>query len=163
MKFKYDIKDNHYKMYGEANYLVSQKKRYLNNKKPKIKNYMNLQITKYIISMILLILSIILGLGIWVIAFFIISILYFFIIILNNVSYKTYKNGCHKGTIIINEEGITDNSDITVTFSWDKVEFIGVTKNTLAIILDSPFVLILEPNEKIIKEIKKYKDVPIIK
>ena len=76
--------------------------------------------------------------------------------------YFIYRKDNHKGTIIINEDGITDKSDITITFSWDKVELIGITKNTMAIVTDSPFVLILEPNNKILDSIKKYKDVKII-
>lgn len=79
------------------------------------------------------------------------------------ISYFKYKNSNHKGEIIIDKNGITDKSDINVTFSWDKLELIGLTNTTLIIVLDSPFVIILEPNEKIISEIKKYKDVKVIR
>ena len=163
MKFKYDIKNNYYKMYGEANYLVANKKRYLKNYNKPIKNYMN----KDLLTFILLILLIpalynIKGLNWCVITLFCIFILYLIIIIINFRMYLIYKKDNHKGTIIINKDGITDKSDITVTFPWDKVELIGITKNMMAIILDSPFVIILEPNNKIIEEIKKYKDIKII-
>ena len=77
-------------------------------------------------------------------------------------SYNNYKKQIHKGSIIINKDGIRDKSDIDITFSWENIELIGVTKNTLIIIVNNPFVIILEPNDKILSVIKKYKDIKII-
>ena len=163
MEFKYDIKNNYYKMYGEANYLVAYKKRYLKNYNKPIKNYLNKDLYTFLLTIILIISIYILnGFNWYVLLLICIFFLYLIILIINFRMYFIYRKDNHKGTIIINEDGITDKSDITITFSWDKVELIGITKNTMAIVTDSPFVLILEPNNKILDSIKKYKDVKII-
>jgi len=160
MKIKYDIKNNHYKMYGEANYLVMHKKKYLNNFNKKIRNYFDLF---YIITAILYLFSILIEIDIISKFLFILSTILLFYIFMAYQAYIVYKNSNHKGEIIIDEYGITDKSDIIVSFPWDKIELIGITKNTLAIVTNSPMVLILEPNEKIIEEIKKYKDIKVIR
>ena len=163
MKFKYNINKNFYKMYGEANYLVINKKRYLKGFNKPIKNYLTEVINMGIISLFLALLSLFIKkivLNYLVLLLFIIYIVYGYIALF---SYLNYKKSNHKGEIIIDKNGITDNSDINITFPWDKIELIGITKNMLAIVLDSPFVIILEPNLKIIKEIEKYKEVRIIK
>jgi len=163
MKFKYNIKNNFYKMYGEANYLVINKKRYLKGFNKPITNYLTEVINIGIISMILAIISLFIKkilLNYLIILIFIIYIFYSSIALF---SYLNYKKTNHKGEIIIDKNGITDNSDINITFPWDKVELVGITKNMLAIVMDSPFVIILEPNEKIIKVIEKYKEVKIIR
>ena len=163
MKFKYDIKNNFYKMYGEANYLVTYKKKYMNGFNKPIKNYINNDIYLTVSSVILFIITkLVRDLNFLVIPLFMAFIVSVLLLLLSLSAYYKYKKDNHKGEIIIDENGITDNSDINITFPWEKVELIGVTKNMMAIVLDSPFVIILEPNNKIIKEIHKYKDVKVI-
>jgi len=163
MKFKYDIKNKYYKMYGEANYLVAYKKKYLNNYNKTIKNYINTLFTLLFLNIILIFFWLIIG-NKYIISLLIFTgLVFLFYTIFALLSYFKYKNSNHKGEIIIDKNGITDKSDINVTFSWDKLELIGLTNSTLIIVLDSPFVIILEPNEKIISEIKKYKDVKVIR
>ena len=57
MEFKYNLKDNLYKMYNEANYLIAYKKHFLSGKKTKIKKFIDEYILYFIISLILLIIS----------------------------------------------------------------------------------------------------------
>ena len=51
-----------------------------------------------------------------------------------------------------------------ITFPWDSVKLIGVTKNMMVIISDSTTIMFLiEPNEELIEEILKFKDVKVIR
>lgn len=163
MKIKYDIKNNYYKIYGEANYLAINKKLYLKNYSGKIRNVSNLLIIISVMIYLMIIVFDFLNITfifnfLWLIF---VVVLYLIFVFLGGL--KNFKRENLKGEIIINKDGITDKSSIIVTFTWDKVELIGLTKNALIIITDSPIFLILEPNEKIITEIIKYKDVKIIK
>jgi len=90
-------------MYGEANYLVMHKKKYLNNFNKKIRNYFDLF---YIITAILYLFSILIEIDIISKFLFILSTILLFYIFMAYQAYIVYKNSNHKGEIIIDEYGI---------------------------------------------------------
>ena len=76
--------------------------------------------------------------------------------------YFNSKKAIHKGIIKVDEFGITDYSEdgVNIGFSWDKITHIVVNKNTITIIQNSnfPIIIFISINdlEKIEKSIKKY-------
>ncbi|MBE6156305.1 MAG: hypothetical protein E7161_00970 [Firmicutes bacterium] len=163
MKFKYNIPKNTFKMYGEANYVFVHQKEYLTGSNKKIQNF---YIEPIVLSIILFILNIIFNFINESIAdiinvIFVLCIIYLFVIL---ISYFNYKNNLRAGELKVDKKGITDISDIIITFPWYKVKLIGITNNMMVILSESSTIMFLiEPNEELLEEILKYKEVTIIR
>jgi len=75
--------------------------------------------------------------------------------------YFNYKSSPGKGKLLIDEIGITDNSEsgILIKVNWEKIESVVITKNTISIIADSEIRMFIENTnkEEIIKAISEYK------
>lgn len=173
MKIKYNMSDNYFKYYDEANGVISKKKKILKNKKVKItpylKNVFILMFICFIVSIILLGIvnkldlvyskNILLGYIVFLVIYFI------FIIISYNISYRSKFNS-KSGILEITKKGLIDRSDngTTLDFSYDNLELIVITKNLIVFCLPNPLMIFI-PNKKkkdIVNNISKYSKVLIV-
>lgn len=163
MKIKYNNPKNTFRAFSEANYVVYNKKKFLDGSSKKIKN---LYCGPIVTTIILFVVVIVFNFEDKIIEeliniLFFCSYIYLIIIL---TFYNIYKKNLKDGVFMVDKKGITDISDIIVTFPWDTVRLIGVTKNMMVIISDNPsLVFLIEPNEKLMDEILKYKEVKIIR
>jgi len=175
MKIKYDMTDNYFKCYNEAQGIIISKKKLLSGKIKK--NYSYLTRGLFYLGVVLLFVLLIMILKYFSFDAYFISfisicisiqvillILYFVIFI---VSYNKEKNKKHVGSLIIDDKGITDLSfnGIDVCVSHDKVEGVVISKNTVTIIVDGPIFFFVnnEVKKDIVNGLKKYnKDLIVI-
>lgn len=163
MKFKYYVPKNTFKMYGEANYVFAHQKEYLTGSTKKIKNF---YFGPIMLSIILFISNLIFtfineSIADIINVLFVLSVVYNLIIL---VGYLNYKSNLTSGELKVDKKGITDISDITIIFPWDKIKLIGVTKNMMVIISESKTIMFLtRPNEELLEEILKYKEIKVIR
>lgn len=177
MKIEYDLKDNLYKHQNLYFGIYVMKKEIKKNPHITIKNYSSIMLHYTFNVLLIFIMAIFLGIfannKIIIVGF---SFLMAFMILLligshallliNYLSSK--KNSCMKGTLEFNKKGIIDqNEDITISFLWDKVDFIVIKNETIIVVPNHPTGLLANINkndiEKIVKGIRKYnKEVLII-
>ena len=164
MKINYNLKHNYYKMYGEANYLFAYKKQFLYGTKTKIKNILTYFVGFIASAFLLLYFSRFINSNIIRLVSSILCSISCIVFAISFFAYSENRKHNSVGTITINKSGITDVGAITTKVSWDKIELIGITKNTLVLLIkDSPILILLEPDEKVIKEIEKYTPAKIIR
>ena len=163
MKFDYKIPDQKFKMYGEANYVFMNQQKFLNGVLKKIKNFYYEPIALVIILFILNIVLRIINAPIKdvVNVIFVLSIIYLFTLF---ISYFNYITNLKEGVIKVDKKGITDITNIYVTFPWETIKLIGMTNNMMVILSEnSQIMLLLEPQEQLLEEILKYKDIKVIR
>lgn len=175
MKINYDMNDNYFKYYNEGQYIYSKKKKFKFKKNIKIKKFTTSLLQTTIFSIFLWSSSLIFfsfkdslfgKIFIYYTSFLmiihIILDIYFF------YSFKKVNITSHKGTIIIDEKGITDNSEsgLNLSVPWDRVDITIVGINTITILLKTNDFLFILPKSiatDVIKGLKKYnKDLAII-
>lgn len=172
MEIKYDLTDKYFTYYSEGNGAYLIKKQLLKGKKKKIYGYLKMNLFWYLFNLFisfffctiyyLTMLSWLFYIYLFFIGLstlFLLNIFTFFII------GKTKFNN-KKGTIILNENGITDKSSQgnSISFPWSNLQLVTITKHTITFIFDSPVIILIkkEEKEKIIQNIKKYAKVLII-
>ena len=173
MRIKYDLEDNYFDNYNEANGVISLIPKLKKNSNAKVHTYLEITI---FYSFIFLTISL----------FLLVITVYFKMDILRQLAevligasvflmlfYYLWLKACSKleinskkGTLVIDEEGITDenaNGNKTL-FSYNNIKAIVITNNLIVFSLNTPLMLFI-PNknkEKVIKTIRKYSDVLII-
>ncbi len=173
MEQKYDLSDNYFKYFNEAQGANILKKKLLKKPNKKIQRWTtNLYRTifKYVIVLSIFLfasaiygntnlveLSLFLLCGIAIL--FPITFLYFYYFSKKDLNSK-------KGTLMITKEGIIDNAEngLKIEANYDTLDLVIITKNLIVFSLKYPlFIFIKKENEEqIIKELKKYTNVPII-
>ena len=168
MIIEYDLNNQYLKCYNEAQGIMVNKNRVLRQKSNTVNSYLTQGFIYLIITIIFILLITILNktniikdiiflLKISVSFLIILLIIYFLLFIF---SYNKVKNNNHKGYLIIDEKGITDNptSGKIITVPHDKIKAVTTTKNTTTIITDGKYFFFVnkELYKDIIKEIKKY-------
>jgi len=171
MKIKYDLSNNYFKYFNEANGVGFKKKSLLKNK-GKIEKATTILIKNFIIFFLISILfiygsvtynyKILMTFGE---IYMMISFCYIYL--LGFLFYKSKsKVNNHKGELIINKDGIRDESSDKkiISLSWNNIELVAVTNNTITIITNLPILFIInnDRKEEILKEIKKYSNVKIL-
>ena len=175
MKINYDMNENYFNCYNEAQGIFANKNILIKNPKKKIQGYIQTGLTLLIYSMIILLFwifdvvrtghdtvsNIIFVLHIMICTFFIIYFANFCIV------YRIEKKKKHSGTLEITEKGITDFADegTVVTVKLEDIEFIAIKKYTITLVLNTHFIFFININQKdkLLEEIKKYrKDIRVI-
>lgn len=167
MEIKYDLTKNYFKYFNEAQGVFIKRNNLKDNQK--ITNYITYFIYNIILSMVVYFINVIFLFHksniLYTLIEFVCFMLFFLSIfcIINFICvYFNSKKAIHKGIIKVDEFGITDYSEdgVNIGFSWDKITHIVVNKNTITIIQNSnfPIIIFISINdlEKIEKSIKKY-------
>ena len=162
MKINTSLSDNFLYYFDEARGFAIHKKRILKRKDLKCLSFIQ---SKAIIFIGLLVFSLIFALienyFMFSVSLFVLSILYLIIVIIRvSSSYNYRKKRVPNNTIIIDENGITDESfyDIKITIKWSKVKAIILGKYTVTILTDTPIYFYFDISKKyeIINEASKY-------
>lgn len=165
MKIELGLEDNTWKVLDEVYWILKNRKVFKKNKKCEISTY-----TKYMfeINMIYLFIML-LGVLFFVLAdsksfvFFTLLCVILGILLLWDIYtlyciYRKTKNS--DGYIELSEDGILDFSNgISLSFSWEKVDYVVVGKESLVITFDATslcFYLNVKYADDFIKEIRKY-------
>ena len=161
MKINSNFKTNYFKYYNEALGVAANKKRII--KKHKV-NKLNYYEQLFLVLSLVILICIILLLNDYFRASLIIFLLSTFALIINIITYllrvRYEKSIDYQNTIIINEEGITDNYlDIIITFTWKRIKALVIKKNTIVILTDTYiyFYFDIKDKDKVLKAIKSYK------
>lgn len=176
MKIKYDLNSKYTKYYNEANGMYIKKKKLLKNPNKKARGYIQQMILQ---SFILIIAFIALELVLEQLDLKFISdylsnlltyivILYYIMVVFFLLTISNYKIGSKKGILEINKEGIVDKSEsgIEIKFPYKEIDLIVITNNIIVFFSQTPLMIFVNNDkideDKLISEIKKYSDVPII-
>lgn len=173
MKLKYDMCDNYKKHYNEAQGMLILKNILKKKDSTKIKTYTTYYNTNFLFLFFVLFLGSVVfslikydflkklcnELILIAIAVYLFVMLVYFLSLISNKDNKS-------GELIIDKDGISDKCNgLLVQISYEHINMIVVTKNTIVIIPDKKTIIIFIPNnekEKVIKSIKKYSNVTII-
>lgn len=173
MEIKYNLGENYFKYYNEANGII-----FLKNK---LKKKQNIKIRSYTSNIILLLLECTISLVAMIIFFSVlgmmpvvtflikfsgyIDLFFLILLLLPIIAYMNETCNTREGTIEIKSSGILDKAEsgISMEFSYKNLDLIVVTKNLIVILTKSPFFIIIknENKERVIEEINRYSDVPI--
>ena len=167
MKIRYESTKNFFKSFNEANGIMMKKNSIIKNPSKKIKGFLNIIIFNIFLTLVFIILltsifvhneiiySYVMNIGIGVL-----SLVVYYYLMSFSENYSAIKKSRKPGYLIIDSDGITDESDtgITVKFNWASIELITITKNAITVIGDSIIFLFvdIEDKEKVAKQIKKY-------
>ncbi len=173
MRIKYNLEKNYFKNYNEANGAICLKRKLAEKPQAKVRSYLTVAYTYclalLIFAIVLLFWSSYFEFTLFMeMASFLIgaSIFLFFFYFIWLYACSSLEINSKKGEIVISEDGITDENSNgnKITFSYNNIKAIIITKNLIVFSLSMPFMFFI-PNKnktKIIKEIKKYSDVLII-
>ena len=168
MEIKYDLTKNYFKYFNESQGIFMERNNLKNDKY--IFNYLEKNILNIVLAIIIYLINISLfyknnNLVYTLIDFlcFMLAVLSIFCIINFYCIYLKSKKKLHKGTLIIDDYGITDYSDdAKIGFSYEKIDKIVVGKNTITILTNSvlPIIIFIDRNKenKLLKEVQKYKE-----
>lgn len=174
MEIKYDLTKNYFKYFNEAQGVFIKKNKLQDD--IKVVNYLTNFMYNIVLAILIYLINVIFLFHKFNILYTIIEFLCFMLFflsifcIINFICiYLNSKKVIHEGIIKINDFGITDYSKdgVNIGFSWDKITHIVVNKNTITIIQNSNFPIIIFLNiellEVIKRGLKKYqKDMKII-
>ena len=168
MKIDTNISKSFFSCFDEARGVALNKRKILKNKKSKTFSFMQ---GKLITFIILLILSILLYLfscfDYCLIMFSYITYIVAYVYIIHALIsliciYSFRKKRQFKNTIVINKEGIIDESfyGIKMIFSFDKIKGIVIGKRSITILTDTPvyFYFAISKKDEVINAIEKYGD-----
>ena len=173
MKFDYNFEQDYFKKYNEANGAAYMVKRLTKNPKLKVNKYLS-----YILANCLWIFMA--GLLINMLAtfttftflseigefFMYLAIILYLVLLIWLFACSKLEINSKKGSIVINEEGITDENanGNKMMFSYNNLKMVIVTKNLIVFSLNNPIMLFIPNNNKgeVIATLKKYSDVQII-
>lgn len=166
MLLETEIKNNFVGCYDEARGVALSKAGVLKNKKSKCLSYMERKIFEFIIMFVTGYLLSFLVSSWWaiclvVLAIFLVAFMHLGKALMNIYkAYKYRKEHDFKSSIIIDKNGITDESyyGIKMTFSLDKILAVVVGKYTVTVLTDTPvyFYFPVTLKDEVIKTIKKY-------
>lgn len=155
MKLKTRITKDFYKYFDEARGIAIQKKKVLKNKNSSCFTYTQIQLIVFIIMLVIGLLFMLLGeidykgyiIGAVI---FILSLCYIAGCIVSVIGYYNFRKSCSKKGLLIDENGITDESfyGIKMTFSWKKILGIVITKNTVTFLTDTPIYFYLDKSSQ---------------
>lgn len=168
MKIDTNFLTNFFTCFDEARGIAIHKRKVLKDKSSKTLSFMQSKLINFIILMVLSILInllscfdyclVILSYITYIVAYtYIIQALISLICIYNFKKKRQFKN-----TIVINKEGIIDESfyGIKMIFSFDKIKGIVVGKRSITILTDTPvyFYFDISKKDEVINAIEKYGD-----
>lgn len=169
MKIESNMKNTYLKHYNIAKGIAVNKKQVLKNKTIKVPTYLiSALITIVLLTIFLVIFCLIDKSKIITILYLTMLIVYiFYVIIRTTWSYNFKKKKNFLNEIILDEEGLTDQSfyGIKITLNWSKLKAIVIKKQTITILTDTNLYFFFDINEKeeILKAINRYnKDLTII-
>lgn len=171
MKLKYDSKNISFKEYNIAQGIAVFKKMYIKNKNSKIKSFIG-RLFEYGLTFIIcfIVLDILAyrleNIFIWKVAKLSLVLGFLSIILpLFSISFAYFKftrNNYSKGMIIIDNDGITDDTkdNLVISFKWEGINLLIIYRSLLIVVGNTPLFLLvkLENEEKVKKEILKYCD-----
>lgn len=171
MKFEYDLSDNFFKYINISWYVNLRKKDIIKHPNKKIHGFV-FYILRYILFIFLLLffcyvikpffykLSIILLLISGTLMLLLLGIFAF--------NYFLLKNNCSRiGTLIVDNNGMLDvDDDITIRYSWDKIDNIFILDDLIVIITNNLMFPLLCANisnhKRFINAVKKYSEETLI-
>ncbi len=163
VKITCDPKENFFECTSEAVAVSKHKKSILKKKKKNLFNAMEESLLIFALALFVVFLLILFlknNAYFYASIVFLIGLCYLTgrIVSITNLYYVKKVSG--KKTIILNEEGLTDQSyyDIQMNFSWNKIKAVVVHKYSVTILTDTPcyFYFPISQKKKIISTIKKY-------
>ncbi len=174
MRIKYNMKDQHFKCYNEANGVALVKKKLKRKPKKRISTYLG-KISLYGVIAILICVAVMIAARIYesktllrfsqIMLWYSIIIFGFSVISLYFSYRQTAKTNGLEGSLSIVKKGIIDNTrENKIELAYDTIELVAITKHAIVFILKTPFMLYIDnkEKEKVVKALKKYSDVLII-
>ena len=155
MKLKSRLTKDFYKYFDEARGIAIQKRKVLKNKNSSCLTYTQIQLI--VVAIMLTLGLVFMSLGkvnyrgyIIGSVIFILTLAYIAICIVSVVGYYNFRKSCSKKGLVIDENGVTDESfyDIKLTFSWKKILGIVITKNTVTFLTDTPIYFYLDKSSQ---------------
>lgn len=176
MKIKYDLNNKYTKYYNEANGLYIKKKKLLKNPNTKTTGYIQEMILhSFIWIIVFVVLELVLqqlGFNLFLNylndLFTYIIVLYYIVVVLFILTCSNNKIGSKNGILEINKEGIIDKSEtgIEVKFPYKEINLLVITNNIIVFFSETPLMIFVNNDKldenKLVSEIKKYSDIPII-
>lgn len=173
MKIKYDLTDNYFRNYNEANGAICLAKKMQKNPKTKVRSYLTLatiySVTLFVISIILICVSVYINNDLLIeISSFLLSssILLFVFYLLWLCACSRLEINSKEGTLVISKTGIVDENKNgnKLSIAYKNIKAIIITKNLIVFSLNTPLMLFIPNKDKknIVAEITKYSNVPII-
>ena len=166
MKIETNISKNYFARFDEARGVALHKKSVLKNRKSKTLSYTQSRLIVFIILFILSILSCFLpyfNLCLFILPWlmFLITFLYLIYIIIDITSVYIFRKRMQfSNTILIDKNGITDESyyGIKMIFNWSKIKGVVIGKRAITILTDTPIYFYFDISKKaeVIKAIEKY-------
>lgn len=164
---KYNLDNNYFKSYDEAQGIMIDKKNLYVKPKRKIRSYLKSVISFNIaVTIILGLFSCVnffnLTIGLSALNFVLLIVLLTNLICLYSFirSYKLEKNKDHSGTLEINENGITDisNVGIIVSMKWEQIEALILGRYTATFTTNTHifYFVNIDLKDQIIKEVQKF-------
>lgn len=165
MNIEYNLNENYFKCYNEAQGVILNRKKIIKNPKKRITTYLGnaglLCLEIIIIFIICLVVDrtgyltklayCMLYFAIFAVFIYLISFYY---------SYFLEKKKNHSGTLKFSSDGITDEAldGTIVTMKWDKIQALVIKKHTLTFITDSQifFFVNISLKKEILAALKKY-------
>lgn len=167
MNIEYDLNQNYFKCYNEAQGVILNRKKIIKNPKKRITTYLgNASLLFIEILAIFLICLMVDRTGyLTKFAYFMLYFAIFatFIYLISfYYSYSLEKKKNHSGTLKFSSEGITDEAfdGTIVTMKWDKIQALVIKKYTLTFITDSQifFFINISLKKEILEALNKYND-----
>ena len=159
MKITTSMLNNFFTCFDEARGFAINKNKILREKRICGLSYIQNKSLYFVALLIISLILILINEELFVVSlvFFMTAIVYFLIIVIRIYSsYKFKQSVGFDNVIVINEEGITDESyyGIKLTIKWDKVKGIVVGRNTITFLTDTPIYFYFSVSNK--KEILDY-------
>ena len=166
MKIDTSISKNYFGLFDEARGIAIYKKSVLKNRKSKTLSYTQGKIIGFVLLFLLSLLFAFLCTFnchmVWLpLLSYLITIIYLAHAVINTIGiYSFRKKQKFSNTILIDENGITDESyyGIKMIFKWKKIIGVVIGKHTITILTDTPvyFYFDIAKKEDVIKAIDKY-------
>ncbi len=164
LKISCDLSKKYFECFDEAKGIALHKRKILKNKSVSCLSYMQeVFLIFLVIEFICLLLSLVASYSMCFFIYFLLTvdiIFFLFHIIRVFVGILLRKKQGFKGSIIIDENGITNTSyyKIKMVFAWPKIKAIVIKKYTVTILTDTPcyFYFDVAKNKKILEAVKKY-------
>lgn len=172
MKIDTNISRNYFSCFDEARGVALHKKSVLKNRKSKTLSYIQGKIIGFVLLFLLSLLFAFLCrfncYMVWLPCLtYLITIIYAVQAVISTMGiYSFRKKRGFKNTILIDENGITDESyyGIKMIFKWEKITGVVIGKRAITVLTDTPvyFYFDISKKEDIIKAIEKYANKDLI-
>lgn len=166
MKIDTSISKNYFTLFDESRGVAIHKKSILKRRKSNTLSYLQGKLIVFILLFILdIFFAFLCRFNCYMVCFtcltYLITLVYLFCTVINIIGiYKFRKKQQFSNTILIDKNGITDESyfGIKMIFRWEKITGVVIGKYTVTILTDTPiyFYFDISKKKEVIKAVEKY-------